>query len=102
MFQLNSNVMFSPLLSMLIFGVAKGYVHGPTSKNSFSSSEAYCVTQSTHLATIKNNGDLSEANRICQGIFDESDPSDTAVGCWIGLKRESNVWDWVDPINNAT
>ena len=53
--------------------------------------EAYCVSQGSHLATIKDSTDRDETKALCQS-------KSPTYGCWIGLHHEDSAseWQWAD------
>ena len=59
----------------------------------YDEAEAYCQSQGSTLATIRNSADRDAAKALCQ-TYNNVD----SRGCWIGLKSagDSENWAWED------
>eukprot|EP01083_Nonionella_stella_P053838 142250_1 len=78
------------LIFVLLFHTQSSYFLGPDPLI-FSEAEAYCVSQSSHLASVHSSAEFYEARSLCETVTNPE-------ACWTGLERvgTSNVWTYTD------
>eukprot|EP01084_Bolivina_argentea_P182617 315225_1 len=82
--------MYFSLIFVLLFHTQSSYFLGPDPLI-FSEAEAYCVSQSYHLASVHSSSAFYEARRLCETVTNPE-------ACWTGLERvgTSDVWTYTD------
>eukprot|EP01083_Nonionella_stella_P219358 785877_1 len=67
------------LMFVLLFHTQSSYFLGPDPLI-FSEAEAYCVSQSSHLASVHSSSEFYEARSLCETVTNPQ-------ACWTGLER---------------
>eukprot|EP01084_Bolivina_argentea_P182618 315226_1 len=82
--------MYFSLIFVLLFHTQSSYFLGPDPLI-FSEAEAYCVSQSSHLASVHSSAEFYEARSLCETVTNPE-------ACWTGLERvgTSDVWTYTD------